>query len=83
VALGLGVRAWGVLRPNDRGAKVVAKALAVFVFFGGGCLLLYLNRTVEKIWYLDVHLIDFAGLVPMGAGAYFFWDFFLNPKARD
>jgi hypothetical protein len=83
VGFGLGVRAWRFVRPNDRAAKFVAKALAVFVFFGGGCLLLYLNDIGEKIWYWNIRPIDLVGLVPIIGGGYFFWDFFLNPKARD
>jgi hypothetical protein len=49
VAIGLGVRAWRFLHPNDRAAKIVAKVLAVLVLFVGGCLLHYLNGIVEKI----------------------------------
>lgn len=50
---------------------------------GGGCLLLYLNNIAEKIWYWSIKPIDLLGFVPVIAGAYFFWDFFLDPNARD
>jgi hypothetical protein len=83
LAVGLSLRAWRLLRPNDRAGKIAGKAMAVFVFVGGGCLLLYLNNVGEKIWFGDIKPIDLIGFVPVIAGAYFFWDFFFNPKAHD
>ncbi len=81
LAVGLSTRAWLFLRPHDRALKLVARSLTVFVFVGGGCILLYLGNIVEKLRYWDVRLIDLVGCVPVIAGVYFFWDFFIRKSA--